>query len=101
MADLADAKVVLRGPPMLPPPDERSQSNVVIDLEDATAEVRGLRDMLRRVAAPPSVEAALSHDLSELGALDVRELSQADLNVLPSRPSLRPLQRRRLLSACV
>ena len=79
-----DAAPALRPPPSSQPPGQEMT-------------IHGFADLAAAVQLPPGAVKALGEDLEELGAVDVKELSDDDWQSLGVWATLRPLQKRRLL----
>ena len=80
-----DANAVLRPPPMAPALPVHG--------------IEGLDSVLALARLPAEMEQMLEQQLSDLGAVSVKEVVQGDLVALPMWVSMRPLQQRRLLGA--
>ena len=67
--------------------------------EDAEGDpVQGFMDVVRQAVLPHDIGQALHGEAVALGAVHVSELTPADWQGLPSWPTLRPLQQRRLMN---
>ena len=60
----------------------------------------GLTSFLTAASISTALVTAIEKDVSELGAVDVRELRPEDWQALPTWTSLREMERRRILALC-
>ena len=81
-----DAGQIVQAPPVLPVAGDDARS--------------GLSLLLERAHIPRRLRAPISAEVAALGAADVRELTEADWEELPSWSELKALERRRILQ-CV
>ena len=90
-AEAYDAKVLVRSVAPAGP------DTAVAPASSATAEINLLGNHFRKAAVPAPLASRLEQDVRALGAIDARELQEADWRGLPSWSSLKPLEQRRLL----